>query len=190
MIVLSAFAFAGMAFTGVASAESAQGEFNCSDFGTWAEAQAVLEQDPSDPHGLDADNDGIACEDLPGAPDDGETTTTAPPEQPPAEQPAVEDKDCDDYASQAEAQGVLSQDPRDPHNLDADNDGQACERFFAPAPSTEEQQVAVHPVGGVATGGDTGEDDSALVVIGALAALFGAGAVVVVRRRAQGSNKA
>ena len=40
---------------------------NCSDFDTQEEAQAVLDADPSDPHGLDGDGDGIACEDLPEA---------------------------------------------------------------------------------------------------------------------------
>lgn len=39
-----------------------------------------------------------------------------------------EDLDCDDFATQAEAQAVFDQDPSDPNNLDADNDGQACER--------------------------------------------------------------
>lgn len=37
-------------------------DLNCDDFATQEEAQAELEKDPSDPHGLDADNDGIACE--------------------------------------------------------------------------------------------------------------------------------
>lgn len=35
---------------------------NCPDFDTQAEAQAYLEERPSDPEGLDRDNDGIACE--------------------------------------------------------------------------------------------------------------------------------
>ncbi len=39
--------------------------YNCSDFGSQAEAQAVLSADPSDPNGLDGDNDGVACESLP-----------------------------------------------------------------------------------------------------------------------------
>lgn len=39
--------------------------FNCSDFGSQAEAQSVLNADPSDPNGLDGDNDGIACKSLP-----------------------------------------------------------------------------------------------------------------------------
>ena len=49
---------------------------NCSDYATQAEAQAALNADPSDPEGLDRDNDGIACETLPaggGSTDDGST---------------------------------------------------------------------------------------------------------------------
>lgn len=37
---------------------------NCSDFNSQAEAQAVFNAFPGDPHGLDRDNDGIACESL------------------------------------------------------------------------------------------------------------------------------
>ena len=35
---------------------------NGATFANQAEAQAVLRADPSDPNGLDADRDGIACE--------------------------------------------------------------------------------------------------------------------------------
>lgn len=38
---------------------------NCSDFSTQAEAQAVLDASPGDPHGLDRNGDGVACESLP-----------------------------------------------------------------------------------------------------------------------------
>lgn len=42
------------------------GDCNCGDFATHAEAQAFFDsQGPGDPHGLDADDDGIACESLP-----------------------------------------------------------------------------------------------------------------------------
>ena len=44
---------------------------NCSDFDTWAEAQAFYEAaggPETDRHRLDHDGDGIACESLPGAP--------------------------------------------------------------------------------------------------------------------------
>ena len=39
--------------------------YNCADFRTQADAQAVLRADPTDPNGLDGDADGIACERLP-----------------------------------------------------------------------------------------------------------------------------
>ena len=41
---------------------------DCSDFEYQGAAQAVLAGDPSDPHGLDADSDGVACEELFGEP--------------------------------------------------------------------------------------------------------------------------
>lgn len=37
---------------------------NCSDFSQQTEAQAVLEAFADDPHGLDRNNDGVACESL------------------------------------------------------------------------------------------------------------------------------
>ncbi len=40
--------------------------YNCPDFKSQADAQAVLRADPSDPNRLDGDNDGIACERNPG----------------------------------------------------------------------------------------------------------------------------
>jgi hypothetical protein len=36
--------------------------YNCPDFISQAQAQAVLRADPRDPNGLDGDDDGIACE--------------------------------------------------------------------------------------------------------------------------------
>ena len=43
----------------------AQGDMDCSDFRSWREAQAFYESEgPGDPHGLDRDGDGIACETL------------------------------------------------------------------------------------------------------------------------------
>jgi hypothetical protein len=45
------------------SAYLGQGDaYNCADFASQAQAQAVLRADPSDPNRLDADRDGIACE--------------------------------------------------------------------------------------------------------------------------------
>ena len=39
------------------------------------------------------------------------------------------DQDCADFPSQAAAQAHLEADPSDPDNLDADDDGLACESF-------------------------------------------------------------
>jgi len=48
-------------------------DLNCDDFATQEDAQAVLDGTPGDPNGLDSDEDGIACEDLPS----GGTSTAA-----------------------------------------------------------------------------------------------------------------
>ncbi len=56
---------------------------NCTDFKTWQEAQAFFQSaGPGDPHGLDKDGDGIACESLPGSPSAAATPTRAPTRTP------------------------------------------------------------------------------------------------------------
>ena len=44
------------------------GDCNCRDFRNWQEAQQVLNAYQGDPFDLDRDSDGIACENLAGAP--------------------------------------------------------------------------------------------------------------------------
>ncbi len=96
----------------------------------------ALEQDPSDPHGLDADADGEACEwnsqgSESAPPSQGTSTPTPDPSATPepSRDPRSSDRDldCADFSSQAEAQATLEDDPSDPHGLDADGDGEACE---------------------------------------------------------------
>ena len=41
------------------------GNYNCGDFETQEQAQYILENEPDDPHGLDGDGNGVACESLP-----------------------------------------------------------------------------------------------------------------------------
>ncbi|MFJ9722707.1 excalibur calcium-binding domain-containing protein [Streptomyces sp. NPDC101209] len=66
---LSTAALALLATVGPAAAVAhAQSDLDCSDFVFQEDAQAVFNSDPSDPNRLDADNDGIACEDLPHRP--------------------------------------------------------------------------------------------------------------------------
>ena len=61
-------AAAGVLFTaalslGVSGTAHAANTYNCPDFVSQADAQAVYNADPSDPNQLDRDNDAQACED-------------------------------------------------------------------------------------------------------------------------------
>jgi MYXO-CTERM domain-containing protein len=116
---------------------------------------------------------------------------------------AQPDRDCADFASQAEAQEALDGSVGDPERLDANDDGVACESYFraaatttqttepAPtsAPAEEEQddqddpgQVRVLPRGGVDTGdGSTDPDQPASAT--ALVGLAGLGLLGVCARR-------
>ena len=92
------------------------GDRNCSDFSTPEAAQVFFEAaGPGDPHGLDRDGDGKACEHRgpgPGLPN--------PP-----------DRDCIDFATWSEAQSFFEQSgDDDPHCLDADEDRLACESLM------------------------------------------------------------
>ncbi len=51
-------------------------DLNCTDFDFQEDAQAVYDADSTDPNGLDGDNDGIACEELPSR-GTGQTTTSS-----------------------------------------------------------------------------------------------------------------
>src|SRR3954447_24385742 len=77
-------AAAGVLFTaalsfGFSGTANAADIYNCSDFTYQEDAQAVYNQDTSDPNGLDGTpNDGVACESLPrrGTSSTGSTVTT------------------------------------------------------------------------------------------------------------------
>jgi hypothetical protein len=62
---------------------------------------------------------GIRCED----------GTANNPNNPSQDQYRDDDLNCDDFDSQVAAQANLDSDPDDPNNLDADDDGEACEDF-------------------------------------------------------------
>jgi len=114
---------------GFSAPTSAQDTLNCGSFATPEEAQAVLEQDPSDPNGLDGDGDGLACDYTGGG---GETAAPAPAAEAPA---AVEEAppattaqglNCIDFATQADAQANADA-TGDANNLDTNDNGVACE---------------------------------------------------------------
>lgn len=165
MLVMSPAAFA----------QSEANDLDCADFGSQADAQAELRSNPSDPNGLDGnDDDGIACESLPGPRDEvpvqgaiGDGGGTAPP--PTSEEPDVVDNtggsgttgggttadlDCIDFATQAEAQATYDADPSDPNGLDADSDGIACETTTDTANTIEFEDGTV-----IGNGNDTPSSD-------------------------------
>ena len=113
------------------------GDVDCAQL-TQPQAQAIFDADPSDPNGLDADNDGLACE--------GNAPTATQYGQSNAETPIIENpRNCDEFGgSQAAAQQFLENvTPGDEFNLDADDDGIACEGLLsggAEAPTTTATQ--------------------------------------------------
>jgi hypothetical protein len=94
--------------------------YNCSDFSTQEEAQAVYDEDTSDPNYLDGDDDGVACEDLPGGYSDDssdyDTTSDYDTDAPDPEYDTSYDDSSDTDASMANAS---STDPTD----DVSNNG-------------------------------------------------------------------
>lgn len=95
---------------------------------------------------------------------------------------AQADRDCPDFATQAEAQAAYDAVPGDPERLDRDGDGIACES------DEGGEQVGTAPVGGVATGDGSTDDPGALpYAIGGLVLAAAGGAAVAARRSARGS---
>ena len=94
---------------------------------------------------------------------------------------AAQDLDCANFQTQAEAQAVYNQNPSDPHNLDGDDDGKACEG--QPLGSAEQPAGGMETgAGGTAEGGP--EDSPELLALGmAGGAALAVGGVVLARRR-------
>src|SRR5215211_3859253 len=143
-------------------------DFDCEDFSTQEEAQAVLDEDPADPNNLDPNRDGIACALLPSAddqaPDPGDA---AVPEQqadagnqnqeerraarraarqqnnegtPAAEETAA--VTCADFDTAEDAQAAFDADPEAFADLDPDGNGIACEELLDSEPTAEPDQNA------------------------------------------------
>ncbi|GAA5109543.1 excalibur calcium-binding domain-containing protein [Haloechinothrix salitolerans] len=184
----------------------AQQDYNCSDFETQEEAQEEYEKDKSDPHGLDGDGDGVACESLPSGEGSGDDQQPSDGHQDGQDdggnqggQASGDQYDCSDFATQEEAQAEYEKDPSDPSNLDGDNDGVACESLPAGGGSGDGQQqpaddgqgdqstntggqVEQVPQGGVETGG--GADSDGIYLLGGGLVLAAAGGTALVARRA------
>ena len=89
----------------------------CGFFETQAAAQAALDQNPDLAPTLDADGNGVACDEVAGGPI------------------VVDPASCGHYATQADAQADLDAHPEFAASLDADGDGIACEDAFGGQPA-------------------------------------------------------
>jgi hypothetical protein len=134
LAALALLAVLGSQVTAATAATAAT--VNCSSFPSQAAAQAAYRADPAGLANLDADHDGIACEDNP-APYDlkpvslpGATPTPASTPTPTGSGPAT--VNCSSFPSQAAAQAAYRANPVGLSNLDADHDGIACEDNPAP----------------------------------------------------------
>ncbi|MEW1914231.1 excalibur calcium-binding domain-containing protein [Kitasatospora sp. NPDC085895] len=116
----------------------------------------------------------------------------------------AQDFDCSNFSTQEQAQAVFDADPFDPSNLDADNDGIACEALphavtadpaagsssAASAPASVPAAALQVPVGGVSAGTGPARDDTRLLVAAGLAsgAVLVAGGAGIARRRLGGRS--
>ncbi len=133
-----------------------ESDFDCEDFETQEEAQAVLDEDPADPNNLDPNGDGIACALLPSASDldptprdgaeveaeqdtgNGNQTREERRAARQAERQENQDGEqqeevpvtCADFATQEDAQAAFDADPATLADLDADGNGIACEELL------------------------------------------------------------
>ena len=142
-------------------------DFDCEDFNTQEEAQAVLDEDSADPNNLDPNRDGIACALLPSTEDqtsdsadvaaaqDANTENQTQEERRAARQaarqqngeatPAVEEPaavTCADFKSAKKAQAAFDNDPAGLAALDPDGNGIACEELLEPEPAATAEPTA------------------------------------------------
>jgi hypothetical protein len=146
-----------------AAAQEGDGDLDCEDFETQEEAQAVFDEDDSDPNNLDPNGDGIACALLPSATDtetetgndnadaaqqtsegDGQTQEERRAARQ-AERRAQRDSQseeqaptCADYATQEDAQAAFDEDPEGLAALDEDDDLIACEELIEEEPAADQ----------------------------------------------------
>jgi hypothetical protein len=165
----------------------------CADFESAEDAQAAFDEDPEGLADLDADDNGLACEELLDSEPDANATTREErrrnrrnQEEEPAPTEVVidepelvridEDFDCVDFEFQEEAQEVYDQDLSDPYNLDPSGDGVACS-------SLPSSNLRISQVPRTGSGTPSGLAAGFLVAASLLAGLAGAGTSWVRRPR-------
>ena len=103
---------------------------SCNDFPTWWDAQnfyLAAGGPDSDPHRLDGNGNGVACESLPGAPQEDPIPVLTPVISSGEQK---EDRNCSDFDVWQDAlEFFLSEGgpAKDPHGLDSNRDGYPCE---------------------------------------------------------------
>jgi hypothetical protein len=169
----------------------------CADFETAEDAQAAFDEDPEGLANLDADDNGIACEELleleaepaeDTQPDQERRRNRRNQDEEPAPTEIVidepetvrvrEDFDCVDFEFQEEAQEVLDEDNSDPYNLDPSGDGVACSSLPTLSP-----RVVQVPRTGIGPSGDL--NAGWLVAASVLSSLGAAAVSYHMRRRSE-----
>ena len=131
---------------------------NCGDFPSWWDAQnfyLAAGGPDEDLHRLDHNGDGIACESLSGAPrddpgqDDSDTQSSSPQSNT-RDEDDFEDRNCGDFDNWQAAQDFFLSEggpDSDPHRLDHNGDGTACESLSgAPEDDSEEDDLDESPL--------------------------------------------
>jgi len=155
----------------------AQDTLNCDDFDYQEEAQAEYNSDPSDPNQLDADNDGIACEDLPSSGTGGETGGGTGSET--GGGTGSETGTGTGTGTGAGAGGGTGSD--DDQESKKPSGGEV-----GGGTGSDDDQVSKKPSGGVDTGdGSTSETDGIAYLLGGLALTAAGGTAFAARRTAR-----
>ena len=108
-------------------------DWDCVDFVTWREAQTffLMEGGPADdPHRLDTNGDGVACESLVESPLDGIANAGDTIRTSTEQEDAFVDRNCGDFISWQHAQDFFLAEggpDDDPHRIDGNGNGVACE---------------------------------------------------------------
>jgi hypothetical protein len=76
LLVLASSKYQGLSAFAKDLPACVKSDCNCDDFSNWQEAKQVFDAFPDDRFGLDRDGDGIPCEHLPNAPEDGNSSSS------------------------------------------------------------------------------------------------------------------
>jgi hypothetical protein len=132
LLVLSLAVVAGGDGAFVAAAQESVAD--CTAFASFDEANAYYAENQDAAAALDDDGDGTACEVYFGLEQRDPQPAASPAAQMDISDTDLElfaqqengELDCEDFATQEDAQAALDEDPADPNNLDPNGDGIAC----------------------------------------------------------------